>query len=209
MPGFYDLDRIEQVAVNLFYGWGYNFYRVENQLRADSLLIRSRVSDLLGAARRSVSEREAEFRRAMPPLSREHPRPDPVAIATASKLEELGREISGLQGPDRRPAGAGERSRHPAPAPGESHPRPPGRGRPHAGRTGGTAAAGRRGGTGRSVAGRVRRRPATACRTARDRDRARRPDYGLMPPAANASASGAGSSNSVSKLNCTGISAHG
>ena len=98
MPGFYDLDRIEQVAVNLFYGWGYNFYRVENQLRADSLLIRSRVSDLLGAARRSVSEREAEFRRAMPPLSREHPRPDPVAIATASGLESLGREISGLQG---------------------------------------------------------------------------------------------------------------
>ena len=55
MAGFYELDRIEQVAVNLFYGWGYNFYREENQLRADSLLIRSRVSDILGTARRSVS----------------------------------------------------------------------------------------------------------------------------------------------------------
>ena len=98
MAGFYDLDRIEQVAVNLFYGWGYNFYRAENQLRADSLLVRSHVADILGASRRSVSDREAEFRRGLPALSREHPRPDPAAMATASALEALAQEISALQG---------------------------------------------------------------------------------------------------------------
>ena len=32
---------IAQTASLLFYGWGYNFYRVENQLRADDLLIRA------------------------------------------------------------------------------------------------------------------------------------------------------------------------
>jgi hypothetical protein len=30
------------LATNLFYGWGYNFYRIENQLRADDQMIRSR-----------------------------------------------------------------------------------------------------------------------------------------------------------------------
>ena len=39
---------VKQVLSNLFYGWGYNFYRKENQLRADDLLIRSKVSELLG-----------------------------------------------------------------------------------------------------------------------------------------------------------------
>jgi len=40
---FYNLDAVEQIGVNLFYGWGYNFYRLENQLRADDLTIRAKV----------------------------------------------------------------------------------------------------------------------------------------------------------------------
>ena len=39
---------------NLFYGWGYNFYRVENQLRADDQLVRSKAAWLLGLATASV-----------------------------------------------------------------------------------------------------------------------------------------------------------
>ena len=39
-PGFYDTDALTEIAINLFHGWGYNFYRVENQLRADDQLIR-------------------------------------------------------------------------------------------------------------------------------------------------------------------------
>ena len=30
---FYNVDALEKVAINLFYGWGYNFYRQENQMR--------------------------------------------------------------------------------------------------------------------------------------------------------------------------------
>ena len=35
---FYDAGPLKQLAVNLFHGWGYNFYRKENQLRTDDLL---------------------------------------------------------------------------------------------------------------------------------------------------------------------------
>ena len=47
---FYDLGPLEEIAVNLFHGWGYNFYRFENQLRADDQLIRSKVGAILGSA---------------------------------------------------------------------------------------------------------------------------------------------------------------
>ena len=40
---FYVVDELEKIAVNLFYGWGYNFYRLENQLRADDLTVRAKV----------------------------------------------------------------------------------------------------------------------------------------------------------------------
>jgi hypothetical protein len=95
--GFYDLQQLEQVAVNLFYGWGYNFYREENQLRADDLVIRSKVGWLLGTARKSVETAEREFRREfLPPPSREKPRPDPGAMADAQALERLSKAIGGL-----------------------------------------------------------------------------------------------------------------
>ena len=54
MSNFDDLDALEKIAVNLFYGWGYNFYRLENQLRADDLTVRAKVGWLLGQARAAV-----------------------------------------------------------------------------------------------------------------------------------------------------------
>ena len=96
---FYDVDQLEQVAINLFYGWGYNFYRLENQLRADDLLIRSKAGALLGSARKSVEAAEAEYRRMyLPPPSREKPRHDPAAVAGAQAIERLSRAIGALQG---------------------------------------------------------------------------------------------------------------
>ena len=56
---FYAADPLEQVAITLFYGWGYNFYRVENQLRADDLLVRAKAGVLLGDARAVVDSAEA------------------------------------------------------------------------------------------------------------------------------------------------------
>jgi hypothetical protein len=96
---FYDAGLLRQLATNLFYGWGYNFYRVENQLRADDQLIRSKATNLLGMAIASLSEAEAEYRRKfLPPPSRERPFPDAGAVANAQRLERLVREISALEG---------------------------------------------------------------------------------------------------------------
>jgi hypothetical protein len=99
MPDFYALGELEQIAVNLFYGWGYNFYRLENQLRADDLTVRAKVSGLMGAARASVEAAESEFRMAnLPPPTREKPRLDPSAIAAAQTLEKLAAAIGALEG---------------------------------------------------------------------------------------------------------------
>jgi hypothetical protein len=96
---FYDAGPLEQVAINLFYGWGYNFYRKENQLRADDLLIRSKVGLLLGSARKSVESAERDYRRDfLPPPSREKPRHDAAAVAGSQAIERLSRAIGALIG---------------------------------------------------------------------------------------------------------------
>ena len=94
---FYGATPEEQLAINLFYGWGYNFYRLENQLRADDLLVRHQVAGLLGDARIAIGKAEAAYRDArLPPLSREHPRPDPTALGEARVLEALAAEIGAV-----------------------------------------------------------------------------------------------------------------
>jgi hypothetical protein len=96
---FYDLGSLEETAVNLFYGWGYNFYRLENQLRADDLVVRNHVSALLGQARKAVDAAESAYRRAfLPPPTREKPRLDPAAAANAQLLEKLAADIGALEG---------------------------------------------------------------------------------------------------------------
>lgn len=99
LPDFYDADLLEQIAINLFYGWGYNFYRVENLLRADDQLIRGRVAALLGAARDCVAAAEAVWRRDhLRTPTRDKPRPDPDAVAGAQTLERLAAAIGALAG---------------------------------------------------------------------------------------------------------------
>jgi hypothetical protein len=96
--GFYDAGPLRQAATNLFYGWGYNFYRVENQLRADDQLVRSKAASLLGIAMASVSAAETEYRREfLPPPSRQKPFPEAEAVAAAQRLEQLGRGIGALE----------------------------------------------------------------------------------------------------------------
>ena len=96
---FYDVDVLEKIAINLFNGWGYNFYRQENQLRADDQVIRSKIGLLLGWARKSVETSEHNYRREfLPPPSREKPRPDAQAVAGAQALERLSKAIGALQG---------------------------------------------------------------------------------------------------------------
>ncbi len=96
---FYNLSELEQIAVNLFYGWGYNFYRAENQLRADDLIVRSKAGWLLGLARHSIEPAESAYRREfLPPPSREKPRLDATAVAEAQALERLSRAVGALEG---------------------------------------------------------------------------------------------------------------
>ena len=65
---FYDAGAVRRVANTLFLGWGYNFYRKENQLRADDQLVRAKAAWLLGQAAASVHAAEADHRReAFPP----------------------------------------------------------------------------------------------------------------------------------------------
>lgn len=96
--GFHDAGALRQVATNLFYGWGYNFYRKENQLRADDQLIRSKAASLLGNAMASADTAESEYRREfLPPPTRAKPFPDAGAVASAQKLERLARAIGALE----------------------------------------------------------------------------------------------------------------
>ncbi len=98
-PRFTDAEGPERVAINLFHGWGYNFYRLENLLRADDLLVRQKTGGLLAGARGSVEAAESVYRRAhLPPPSRAKPRPDAAAVAAAQVLERLSHDIGALEG---------------------------------------------------------------------------------------------------------------
>ncbi|BFI96861.1 MAG: hypothetical protein RSP_23710 [Rhodanobacter sp.] len=89
---------VKQVLSNLFYGWGYNFYRKENQLRADDLLIRGKVSEMLAAMRAHLASLERDWRRErLPAPTREHPFPDSAAVATAQALQRAQQGIEALE----------------------------------------------------------------------------------------------------------------
>jgi hypothetical protein len=99
VSGFYDAGPLKQVAVNLFYGWGYNFYRLENQLRADDQLVRAKAAWLIGLAHTSLDAAEQGYRREkLPAPTRAQPFPDPAAIEAAQRLERLSRAVGGLIG---------------------------------------------------------------------------------------------------------------
>ncbi len=89
---------VKQVLSNLFYGWGYNFYRRENQLRADDLLIRDKLSALLGECRAHARDLQAAFRREhLPAPTREHPYPDAAAVSAAQALQRAEQQIEALE----------------------------------------------------------------------------------------------------------------
>jgi hypothetical protein len=99
MSRFYEVGPIGEIAVNLFHGYGYNFYRIENQLRADDQRVRQLACSLLDRARAALDQAEAAYRREnIPPLTRANPVPDPVAVANAQSLERLGRAVDALEG---------------------------------------------------------------------------------------------------------------
>lgn len=99
MSRFYEVGPLARVGINLFYGYGYNFYRQENQLRADDQRVRQMACSLLGRARAAVDEAESRYRREnIQPPSRANPFPDAAIVANAQALERLGREVGALEG---------------------------------------------------------------------------------------------------------------
>lgn len=95
---FYDAGALRRVANTLFLGWGYNFYRREDQLRADDQLVCAKAAWLLGRAAASVQAAEAVFRREFfPPPTRAKPYPDQSAITGAQTLERLARDIVAIE----------------------------------------------------------------------------------------------------------------
>ncbi|HLJ75998.1 MAG TPA: hypothetical protein VKT75_01220 [Acidobacteriaceae bacterium] len=95
---FYDVSLLRQLATNLFYGCGYNFYRIENQLRADDQLVRSKAAPLLGEAMSSVCAAESAYRRDfLPAPTRAKPFPDSEAVTNAQRLEQLARAIGAIE----------------------------------------------------------------------------------------------------------------
>jgi hypothetical protein len=99
MSRFYEVGPIGEIAVNLFNGYGYNFYRAENQLRADDQRIRQLASSLLGRARSALGAAEASYRRErIPPPTRANPFPAPDIVAGAQRLERLGQAVGGVEG---------------------------------------------------------------------------------------------------------------
>ena len=98
-PEYYETGALGQVAILLWSGWGYNMFRVENQLRADSRLIRSKGSELLGRVTASLRDAESAYRKAnLPTLTRQSPRHDPVALAGARTIEALVTEVGRIEG---------------------------------------------------------------------------------------------------------------
>ena len=68
----------------LLNGYGYNWYRLDNQMRADDLIVRSRASEHLESAAARLRDLEGRYRRKyLPPPTREHPDADPQRSGTA------------------------------------------------------------------------------------------------------------------------------
>jgi hypothetical protein len=88
LPGQDDPDY--QIWVMLLNGYGFNWYRLDNQMRADDLLIRSKASENLAAACTRLRALEAEFHQAYLPLpSREQPFPDAAKLQAAARIRHL------------------------------------------------------------------------------------------------------------------------
>jgi len=92
-----------QAGELLLNGWGYNWYRAENLMRADDTLLRNQADSMLGDALAAFRRAEAVFRQKhMGPPSRQHPLPEPERLqelqAFRTMLEKLEELRTGLRG---------------------------------------------------------------------------------------------------------------
>jgi len=82
----------------LLHGYGYNFYRKDNQARADDLLVRQSAGHFIGEAAKKLLQLESEYqRRHLPPATREHPLPPPERLAAHRAIRELRQQVLSLE----------------------------------------------------------------------------------------------------------------
>ncbi len=80
-----------QVALS---GFGFNFYDARNQARANDLLVRERVSNLLADAAALLRKLETRYgERYIPPATRDQPFPPPDAMRRVKTLHDLSARI--------------------------------------------------------------------------------------------------------------------
>jgi hypothetical protein len=78
----------------LLNGYGYNWYRLDNRMRADDVLIRSRASDHLARAVARLRDLEGRYRRKyLPPPTREKPDPEPQHLAAVHEFRAVEERI--------------------------------------------------------------------------------------------------------------------
>jgi hypothetical protein len=87
-----DLDALRQLNDS-----GYGFYRVPARLRHDDLMLRGRAADALHRAAAFVCLAEQRARRALPPLTREQPMPDPALMAAIRALKQTQDRIAAVE----------------------------------------------------------------------------------------------------------------
>jgi hypothetical protein len=86
-----------QTWVMLLNGYGFNWYREENMLRADDLMIRAKASEHLAAAAGRLRDLEGAYmKRHVPPPSREHPFADPDQLAAARRIRAAKERVGEL-----------------------------------------------------------------------------------------------------------------
>ena len=92
LPG--EDSRLYRIGVMLLNGYGYNWYRWDNQMRADDLLVRSRASEHLESASARLRDLEGRYRRKyLPPPTREHPDADPQHLDAARHFRAVAERI--------------------------------------------------------------------------------------------------------------------
>lgn len=82
---------------NLFYGCGYNFYRLASELCADDMVIRGKLSQLLRECRVHLSSLEAAFRRQHRALGGDYAFLSPEAVTTSQALLGAQRDLQAME----------------------------------------------------------------------------------------------------------------
>ncbi len=83
--------------VMLLNGYGYNWYRKENQLRADDLLVRQHAGHFVLEAAKKLQEQEADYaRKFLPAPTRENPFPPDDKLATHALIRSTRQNLLAL-----------------------------------------------------------------------------------------------------------------